>query len=446
MSKPHPPKKLLRPLALVAVIFFTVSGGPYGLEPLLSYGGRQGALLLLLITPILWDIPTVLTVLELNAMMPVAGGYYQWVKKAMGQRWAFYEGWWTWLYTFVDLAIYPVLFVQYAAFFLPGLIAYKIPICLAIIWSCAGLNILGIVPVGRVSLLLGIAVLIPFLVLFGIGAGHHGFSLASMHDLSLRGLSPTAIGMGCYTVMWNMLGWDNTTTYADRVERPARTYILSTVVAFVLILLVYTCAIQFASTSGIDSKVLQDQGFPALGVLMGGKWLGVAIAAGGMASALGLFAAVLLSVCQVPKVMADDKMLPEALSASHPRFGTPYLSIIVCAVVVSAMVLWTFMDLIIIDITLYGAGLFLEFITLVILRIREPLTNRPFRIPMGVPGLLMLFILPVGVYFFALGGALSDTGETWKPAIFALAVLGTAPVLYEGIRLWRARTGKIDYI
>src|SRR6478752_7428824 len=141
--------KKLRILPLAAVIFFTVSGGPYGLEPLLGYAGRNGALLLLLITPLLWDVPAILTVLELNSMMPVTGGYYQWVKKTLGLRFGFYEGWWTWLYTFVDLAIYPVLFVGYASFFFPGIEAYKIPLCLAMIWISAGLNILGIVPVGK---------------------------------------------------------------------------------------------------------------------------------------------------------------------------------------------------------------------------------------------------------------------------------------------------------
>ena len=128
---------MLRPLALVAVIFFTVSGGPYGMEPLLGYGGPNGALLILLVTPLVWDIPTMLAVLELNAMMPLGGGYYQWVKRGLGLRWAFYEGWWTWLYTFADLAIYPVLFVQYASWFLPGLAGYKIPVCLALILSAS---------------------------------------------------------------------------------------------------------------------------------------------------------------------------------------------------------------------------------------------------------------------------------------------------------------------
>ena len=118
--------KKIRPVQLIAVIFFTVSGGPYGLEPLLTYAGQHAAILLLLLTPMLWDVPAIYTVLELNSMMPVTGGYYKWVKYALGTRWGFYEGWWTWLYTFVDLAIYPVLFVTYAGFFYPALLHHKI--------------------------------------------------------------------------------------------------------------------------------------------------------------------------------------------------------------------------------------------------------------------------------------------------------------------------------
>jgi len=152
-------------IPLAAVIFFTVSGGPYGIEPLIGYAGSY-AIPLLMITPLLYDIPIILVVLELNSMMPVEGGYYEWVKRGLGTNWAFFEGWWTWLYTFVDLAIYPVMFVGYAAFFFPEIAAYKIPVCLLIIWSSALLNIIGIVPVGRASIFLGVMVLVPFVVLF----------------------------------------------------------------------------------------------------------------------------------------------------------------------------------------------------------------------------------------------------------------------------------------
>jgi amino acid transporter len=411
------------------------------MEPLLTYGGRDGALLILLITPLLWDIPTILMVLELNAMMPVGGGYYQWVKRGLGLRWGFFEGWWTWLYTFVDLAIYPVLFVEYASFFIPGLEAWKIPICLFMIWSCAGLNILGIVPVGRVSLLLGVAVLTPFLILFFLGFAHLGPGAYHFTPMSFKGLGSTSIGLGCYTVMWNMLGWDNTTTYADQVERPARSYVISIGVAFIGILIVYVLTLLTARGSGIDPAVLGEKGFPALGVLVGGAWSGRLLALGGMASSLGLFAAVLLSVCQVPKAMADDKLLPGKLSMLHPRFGTPYISIIICASVVSLMILWTFIDLVVIDITLYGAALFLEFISLIVLRIRVPDEARPFRIPGGLTVISLLFLLPVGIYAFALGGALSDSGHAWKPALFALGLLVTAELIWQVLRQRR-----IEYI
>src|SRR5437764_68334 len=159
-------KRKLKPVQLAAIIFLTVSGGPYGLEPLLEQTGANASLLLLLLTPLAWDVPTIFTILELNSMMPVTGGYYQWVKRALGLRWAFYEGWWTWLYTFADLAIYPVLFVQYLSFFYPEAVSYKIPVCLFIIWLSGGINILGIVPVGRTSIILSTLVLIPFLLLF----------------------------------------------------------------------------------------------------------------------------------------------------------------------------------------------------------------------------------------------------------------------------------------
>ena len=116
---------------------------------------KNGALLLLMVVPFLWDLPSIFMVLELNSMMPVDGGYYKWVEPSPGKRWAFYEGWWTWLYSFTDLAIYPVLFVTYLSFFFPLIAAYKIPLCLLIVWGSAGLNILGIVPVGKVSIILG---------------------------------------------------------------------------------------------------------------------------------------------------------------------------------------------------------------------------------------------------------------------------------------------------
>jgi amino acid transporter len=429
--------KGLRYFSLAAVIFFTVSGGPYGLEPLLYYG-KDAALLLLIFTQVFWDIPTILMVLELNSLMPVNGGYYQWVKTALGLRWAFYEGWWTWLYTFVDLAIYPVLFVHYLAYFFPGVVMYTVPVCLVIIWVGAGLNILGIQPLGKISLLLGAIVVIPFLLLFIAGMHQHHAGFVFPHA-SLRGTNFSFFGLALYTVMWNFIGWDNATTYAGEVHRPGRSYIISTVIAFVLIFAIYFITVVTAQQSGINMLALNEKGFPLLGEWIGGRWLGAVIAVGGMASSLGIYLAVLLSVSRVPKVMADDKLLPAVLNKLHPQFNTPYISICIFSIVASLLSVFTFTDLLVVDVTLYGAGLTLEFISLIVLRLKAPLQPRSFKIPLKMPGLIILFLLPVSALLIALIASIISSGISNMPVLLTAGALLSAELVWSVMVLVRRR-------
>ena len=423
----------LRPLQLAAVIFLTVSGGPYGLESLFTYVGNHGALILLVLTPLFWDIPTILAVLELNSLMPITGGYYQWVKHALGLRWAFFEGWWTWLYTLCDLAIYPVLFVGYVSFFFPEIAAYKLPICLFIIWSSALLNIIGIVPVGRASMVLSILVLVPFVLLFALAFAHSG---APVPAPSLKGVGFSPFAMGLYTVMWNYIGWDNATTYAGEVSRPVRSYVRSIAIALLLAVCIYALAALAVARSGIDAAALASGQFPALGVLVGGRWLGILVAAGGMASTFGLYSAVLLSVSRIPQVMADDQLLPSVLCTMHRRFRTPYVSIIASSAIVSVLVIFTFSDLVVMDIILYGAGLALEFLALIILRQREPDRPRPFRIPLGRKALPFLFLAPVAIYCIALFGAIWSSDKMSLPVGLGIGMLLSAAPAWWVIR-WR---------
>lgn len=427
---PAKPTKKLKLIPLAAVIFFTVSGGPYGLEPLLGYAGKDGALMLLLIVPILWDIPAILTVFELNSMMPVNGGYYQWVKRALGLRMALYEGWLTWLYTFVDLAIYPVLFITYATYFFPEAEAYKIPICLFIIWASAAMNILGIVPVGRISAILSSMVIIPFAAMAIAGFMHHTGHYDMPH-LSLKGISFSAVGLGLYTVMWNFLGWDNATTYAEEVNSPVKSYLKATGITFVAVIAIYSLTVFTATGSGMDLAKISDEGFPFLGQYLGGDWLGMLLSAGGMACMLGLYSAVLLSVSRIPKVMADDGLMPKQLEALHPKYNSPYVSIIVCSIVVSLMILLSFKELLIMDVTLYGAGLSLEFISLIVLRIKAPHEARPFKIPLNVFGLFIMILFPMGVFGVAMAGALSRSEETLRSLLYALGIMVSAEVIWQ---------------
>ena len=250
--------------------------------------------------------------------------------------------------------------------------------------------------------------------------------------------------MGLYTILWNFIGWDNATTYAEEVSKPVMSYLKSLLTAFVCIYLLYLITILICSLSGINIQQLADEGFPALGNFIAGRWLGNLIAFGGMASALGLYSAVLLSVSRVPEVMAIDGLLPKKLTRMHRKYNTPYVSIIACSVVVSLLVFWAFEELLVIDITLYGAALSLEFIALIIFRKNLPNAERPFRINIGITGLYFFFIPPLCIYLIAIWAAFKHSEKTLASLLFALGSLITGEIIWQMIKRRNKKTLKIS--
>src|SRR5271154_2069204 len=100
-------------LPLIAATYFMVSGGPYGLEDIIGKAGYGRALLLLLLIPLVWSLPTSLMVGELASAIPEEGGYYEWVRRALGGFWGFQEAWLSLTASIFDMALYPVTFVLY---------------------------------------------------------------------------------------------------------------------------------------------------------------------------------------------------------------------------------------------------------------------------------------------------------------------------------------------
>ena len=110
------PRRTLNFASLVALTFFCVAGGAYGIEDAVGAGGPMLALLALLVVPWLWSLPMALMTAELSTAMPEDGGYVIWVQRAFGRFWGFQEGWLSWLCSFADNALYPIMFVDYLAY------------------------------------------------------------------------------------------------------------------------------------------------------------------------------------------------------------------------------------------------------------------------------------------------------------------------------------------
>jgi amino acid transporter len=99
--------------------------------------------------------------------------------------------------------------------------------------------------------------------------------------------------------------------------------------------------------------------------------------------------------------MAEDGHLPKIFTRKL-KDGAPWVAIIVLGIAWAASLGLSFDKLIMLDILLYGASLVLEFLALIVLRIREPQLARPFRVPGGLAGAIAIGIGPTALLLIAL--------------------------------------------
>lgn len=441
-----PLKTTLRRWPLALTIFFCVSGGPNGIEELISASGPGLALLLILVVPLVWAVPAALMTAELTSAIPAEGGYYVWVKRALGPAAGFLCAFWTWIYSWLDVAIYPVLFVEILASTLK-LYGYDVLedrtglqwlLAVGIGLPFTWLNIRGIRVVGAASVLMSVAVLVPFLVMVAIGLpGWLADPLRVAHPFRPPDQSMTeALGGGLMIVMWNYLGWDSMSSVAGEVDDPQRSYPWALALAVPAITLVYFLPVAVGLSAFPDWTAWESGSWPTIAAAIGGPILLGAILIANLVSSLGLFNATALAASRIPFVLADDGYLPPALTRLHPRFGTPVVAILVCTVFYALFSLKSFGELVVADVFVYSAALMLEFVALIVLRIKEPDLPRPFRIPGGVPTLVALALAPAIILGIAVWTTLDEqiAAGSW----FNLAVIGAAlvlaPVLYAFVR------------
>lgn len=432
-SDRRPPALGLGPL--VAVMFFIVSGGPFGLEGLVGTVGPGLALVLLIMTPLIFSLPETLLIGELASMLPMEGGYYQWVKRAFGRFFGFWNGWLSWVFSLLDMAIYPVLMIQYLKFFAPGLGSVESwIIACAMIWLATWLNLRGARVVGTASKWFALLVLTPFGVLIAvalwqwISPGEHAATPLGtpFHAAGTSFLG--ALGLGLSQSIWNYSGWDNASTIGGEIESAAENYprALARLLPIVTMVYVFSIVPVLAITPW---QSWTDGAWPQLATMVGGPWLGMWMATAGMVSAFALFNALLMSYSRIPLVLAQDGLLPKPLARVDEN-GVPRTAVIASAIAYCACALLPFGGLMTGSVLLYTLALSMEFGALIQLRRAEPELRGPFRVPLGVPGLVVLAAMPLTLMVTAVVLAFGSR-EIGVPGIIAATFLAVAgPVWY----------------
>ncbi len=289
-------------------------------------------------------IPLALCVLELSSRYPQEGGMYVWSKRAFGDFAGFLTGW---IYWTSNLPYFPAVlyFAASNALYvggsrwkgLQGSAAFFVTFSLLGLGLALALNIVGL-DIGKwLSNLGAIGTWLPVALLSIVGViawtkfgSATSFSAASMKP-SLRW---GTIGVWS-TLLYAFSGAESASFMGGEIKNARRTIPRALLVAGVLVTAGYmlgTVAIlvvlphsQLNSLEGIM------QAISSSAERVGWIGMGPAVALLICISNLGGVGAYLAALSRIPFVAGIDRFLPPAFARIHPKWGTPYVSLIVQA-------------------------------------------------------------------------------------------------------------------
>jgi amino acid transporter len=238
--------------------------------------------------------------------------------------------------------------------------------------------------------------------------------------------------------LWNYMGWDNASTVAQEVQEPQRNYPRAMLTAAGLVALTYVLPLAAVALAGIPAEEFSTGAWTDAAREVVGPWLALCVVLGGTINGFGMFNALMMSYTRVPYALAEEALLPKVV-ARKTEAGVPWVSVVLCSVAWALALGMSFERLISIDLVLYGAALVLEFLALVVLRVKEPGLVRPFRVPGGLGGAVAIGVGPTLLIGFALWAARGERVAGMPALGFAAIVAAAGPLIYMVARAGQRR-------
>jgi len=401
-NRSAPALKKVGLFSFVFVMYSYNTAGPFGLEDMVATSGPGMTLIYQLIIPLFWCIPISLVAAELTTAMPVEGGFYRWTRAAFGDFWGFLAGWWNWSASFLLGALYAVLFTDYLSFYFPSLIGWRhYAVAVAVIALITYVNVRGIRVVGSIATTLELAILAAVLLMcvLSVRMWHHNpfLPIVPPHRPMFQ-----VFGVGFALGLWLYAGYEQVSSVAEEVENPQRSYprALAWVVPLSIATYILPTACALAAlgnwekwTTGYFSQAAQ---------LIGGPTLGFTMTMAATVMNLAILNSTMLTTTRMPSAMAEDGYLTPLLARTHPRYGTPWIAILLSAGIYCLLARRNVTQLISLYIWLRIATSVLTVLSAWKLRRTRPDLPRSFRIPWGTKGLAYAVFAPLVISAVAL--------------------------------------------
>ena len=455
--------KAVRPVrmwGLVALIFFSVSGGPFGSEGSVSAAGPFWAILGFALFPFIWCIPEALITAELSSVFPGNAGFSAWVCGAFGPYLGFIEGWLSWVSGVTSTAIYPHLFLEYAKHVFPCLAAKsgnavapaRLGFLVLFPLLMSYVNFRGLDVVSKVGFVLMLIVLGPFIVIVVLGWTEMetgNFWIGYEHWPSLAGESADSPGGALLLfniLFWNLNNWDNTSTISGEVVNARKVIPRAIFFGFVIITSAYLLPLIVGvglarsadgEISVADFSQWQAGHYQKIAQQVGGEWLASWVLLAASVAIIGQFQALISSNSYSIQAQAQLGWIPKFF-AKNSQYDTPTVGIVLTVGAVLLMTTLDFMSILQMLNSVYCIAELLEFAAFLYLRIKYPDLNRPFKVPLGLLGCVLLLTMPV--LFILLIFFLPLLAGRWQVLLYVLAVVLLGNGLYlifELARKWR---------
>ena len=359
-----------------------------------------------------WVIGGVLTMLgalslaELGAALPEAGGIYSFITRAFGRLPGFLCGWMLFtVATSGSIATLAAAFPIYLGAFVPlnpttskvaGVVAVAVLTWINAIGVKNGArvgNVLTALKVGGLVLMVAVIFILP-----GPTPSASAAAAAAAPSLPAGTAPMTAVGVALVAVLWAYEGWHDVSFAAGEMRNPQKNFpraviggVAIVIVLYLLANLAYLKILSPAEIAATDKVALLAM------TRVTGEWGGKVLTAAILCSMLGAMNALILAGPRAYYQMAKDKLFFERVSRVHPRWRTPVESLVFQGLWSTFLVLFIGGFSQLFTYVIFGGWIFyaLAVLSVVVLRRKEPGLVRPFRVP-GYPLVPILFALTAG--------------------------------------------------
>ncbi len=334
-----------RVMGLRDVVFFYVVTGLSLQWVATAATAGASAMVMWVVAWLIFFVPLVLAVIELSSRYPQEGGLYVWTKQAFGEFGGFMAGW---IYWSSDLPFLPSIlyFAAANALFLGGERTHSLAnnSTYFIVFSICGLAlglILNLIGVDIAKWLYNVGSLgtwVPAVILMVVGT-LAWWKFGSATPINLHTIRP-ATGLKDLifwaTIVYALSGAESASFMGDEIRDPRKTIPRGLLTAGVVITICYLigtlCVLlalpkeQVTGLEGIMQAIVQSTS--RIG------WDGLIPVAAFLLvlSSLGSVAAWLAAMSRIPFVVGIDRFLPPVFARLHPRWGTPYVPLLIQAV------------------------------------------------------------------------------------------------------------------